>query len=300
MRWFLGHGSPTFASQVVRHEVRKTVSFSNTANAVVWGRGGAYTTGLFDDGSSYNYNITSCEVVPGSVTATSATLRTYVFARYLSGQFIGWYPCAPSEVTFGYAVHGSPGPVSVSISGPMCVSSKGATATLTALPSGGDGVNYSYSWSPGGYTTQTITRPISSCPQQYTVTVTSAGLSASATKKVYYGGGTCNCGGALFKHSGSETGLPEKFDLSQNYPNPFNPSTTIHFDLPESASAKLIVYNMQGQLIRTLVNESLPAGYHVVDWDGADDTGHQVASGIYVYRLEAGSFVQSLKMTLVK
>lgn len=86
-------------------------------------------------------------------------------------------------------------PLAVSLSGPRCVPSKGSYATLSANPSGGNG-SYTYSWSPGGYTTQSITRPITSCPTNFTVTVTSGGQNASATRSVYFSTPSyCNCGG---------------------------------------------------------------------------------------------------------
>ncbi|MBD3258923.1 T9SS type A sorting domain-containing protein, partial [candidate division GN15 bacterium] len=94
--------------------------------------------------------------------------------------------------------------------------------------------------------------------------------------------------------------LPTDFALDQNYPNPFNPSTTIDFALPTAAEARVWIYNTLGQRVTTLVDESLPAGYHEIEWDGTDMSGNPVASGIYFYRLEAGDFVQSRKMMLLK
>lgn len=94
--------------------------------------------------------------------------------------------------------------------------------------------------------------------------------------------------------------IPTEYDLSQNFPNPFNPTTTIKIALPEAAQLTLKIYNIRGQLVRTLINSNMEAGYHLVQWDGMSDTGTKVASGMYFYRISAGSFVQTKKMILMK
>jgi FlgD Ig-like domain len=88
--------------------------------------------------------------------------------------------------------------------------------------------------------------------------------------------------------------------LDQNLPNPFNPLTSIHFVLPTSGRVTLQVFDSAGRHVRTLVNDALPEGSHQAVWDGRDDEGHRVASGIYLYRLDAGAFQQSRKMVLLK
>jgi hypothetical protein len=87
----------------------------------------------------------------------------------------------------------------------------------------------------------------------------------------------------------------KKFELTQNYPNPFNPTTTIQFQLPTTGLVKLTVYNILGQEIKTLVNETKEAGTHTINFDASD-----LNSGVYVYKIESGSFTQTKKMTLVK
>jgi hypothetical protein len=89
--------------------------------------------------------------------------------------------------------------------------------------------------------------------------------------------------------------VPKKFDLKQNYPNPFNPITNIEFDMAKSEFATLVVYNMAGQVVETLVNQQLNAGTYKVDFDAS-----RYASGTYLYRLTAGNFVKTSKMILVK
>ncbi len=94
--------------------------------------------------------------------------------------------------------------------------------------------------------------------------------------------------------------IPKEFRLSQNYPNPFNPSTTMQFTLPEQSEVTLNIYNIMGQLVRTLVNRKLPVGSHSVVWDGQDERAMFVSSGLYISRLIAGDFVEQRKMLLVK
>ena len=92
-----------------------------------------------------------------------------------------------------------------------------------------------------------------------------------------------------------DLGAPKKFELSQNYPNPFNPNTTIRFSLPEAGNVKLTLFNILGQEIKTLVNEFKESGVHTINFDASG-----LNSGMYIYELESGSFVQTRKMTLVK
>ncbi|MCB2229077.1 T9SS type A sorting domain-containing protein [bacterium] len=94
--------------------------------------------------------------------------------------------------------------------------------------------------------------------------------------------------------------LPEHFALEQNYPNPFNPTTTIEFAMPEAAHVSIEVYNIMGRRVRSLVTSYLPAGYHSIIWDGRDQSGAPVASGVYLYRIDAGTFIASRKMLLLK
>lgn len=90
------------------------------------------------------------------------------------------------------------------------------------------------------------------------------------------------------------------YKLFQNHPNPFNPSTTIRYALPMDSEVKLVIYNVLGQKVRTLVNEPMKAGYHHVMWDGLNDAGDVVAPGIYIYLFETGDFRKVQKMILLK
>ncbi|MCH8020659.1 T9SS type A sorting domain-containing protein, partial [candidate division KSB1 bacterium] len=79
-----------------------------------------------------------------------------------------------------------------------------------------------------------------------------------------------------------------------------NPETTIKYQLPEAAIVNLTIFNLKGQQIRTLVNEDAAAGYHSIVWDGKDHAGTAVASGVYIYRISAGEFVEVKKMALIR
>jgi len=92
----------------------------------------------------------------------------------------------------------------------------------------------------------------------------------------------------------------EDFTLFQNYPNPFNPSTTITFAVPEASEVTLAIYNLRGQLIQTLVAGAVTAGRHNVVWDGTNFRGAKVASGIYLYKLQAKDFVTARKLVFTK
>jgi len=104
--------------------------------------------------------------------------------------------------------------------------------------------------------------------------------------------------------------IPVGFTLEQNYPNPFwseatsrsagNSSTTIRYQLPKTTQVVLKIYNTFGQEVRTLVNARQPAGVNAVVWDGRDQSGKEVSSGVYIYRLQTGASIQSRKLSFVR
>jgi len=97
------------------------------------------------------------------------------------------------------------------------------------------------------------------------------------------------------------TEVPEVYELSQNYPNPFNPTTKIDFAIPKTGAVSLKIYDITGKEIRTLVNgETMFAGKYTVDWNSVNNTGQQVASGVYFYRIISDSYVNTKKMMLIK
>jgi fibronectin type 3 domain-containing protein len=118
-----------------------------------------------------------------------------------------------------------------------------------------------------------------------------------------------------FDHHGNESGyseqtemflsveeevLPIEFALHQNYPNPFNPVTTLRYDLPEQANVNIIIYDMLGRQVKTLVNLTQDAGFRSVIWDATNDYGKPVSAGVYLYQIQTGKYVQTRKMVLLK
>lgn len=93
---------------------------------------------------------------------------------------------------------------------------------------------------------------------------------------------------------------PARFVLHQNYPNPFNPETTIQYQMPKRSEVKLVIFSLLGQRVATLVDEVQSIGVYSVQWDGKDDTGKEVASGVYLYRLQTNQFVQVKKLALLR
>jgi len=96
------------------------------------------------------------------------------------------------------------------------------------------------------------------------------------------------------------SGMPGSFELRQNYPNPFNSQTTISFDVPEHANVSVRIYNILGELVRTLVNKDYGPGTYTVRWDGTNESGSVSSTGVYFMRMEAGSAVRVRKALLLK
>ena len=98
----------------------------------------------------------------------------------------------------------------------------------------------------------------------------------------------------------SNTQVPARFALHQNYPNPFNGRTEISFDLAEQSDVEILIYDIAGRLVNGYEKVDLPAGYHSIVWDGRDNSGSHVASGVYLYELRAGEFSNAKKMLYLK
>jgi hypothetical protein len=98
--------------------------------------------------------------------------------------------------------------------------------------------------------------------------------------------------------------IPKTFGLHQNFPNPFNPSTTISFDVPgisgEKRHASLAIYDLRGRRVRVLIDGILDGGNHKVVWDGRDNQGEQIASGVYLFRLRINDWISTRKMTILR
>ena len=97
-----------------------------------------------------------------------------------------------------------------------------------------------------------------------------------------------------------ETGMVKNYRLAQNFPNPFNPATTIEFSIPANENVQLIVYNILGQKVKTLIDRAFPSGTYSILWDGTNEAGTQVAGGLYIYRLTAGKTAVTRKMIYMK
>lgn len=120
----------------------------------------------------------------------------------------------------------------------------------------------------------------------------------SGTGTEVYGG--CFNTAEVREVQNSENTRPAGFSLSQNYPNPFNPTTNFRFSLARSAHVRVDIFNILGQRVMTVVNEKMRPGVYLVDWDGKDEKGNLVSSGIYFYRMKAEDFVETKRMVLLK
>lgn len=94
--------------------------------------------------------------------------------------------------------------------------------------------------------------------------------------------------------------IPQEYRIEQNYPNPFNPSTLIKYQLPQANKVELKIYNIFGQEVKKLVDKLQDAGYYEIVWNSDNNFGNQVASGVYFYRMHAGSFSETKKLILMK
>ncbi len=135
-------------------------------------------------------------------------------------------------------------------------------------------------------------------PAGETGLVTIDGLNEYVIESIEFGSAEGVMVHAEIAKNGSE--LPADFALEQNYPNPFNPETQIEFSLPTPSQVELAIYNVLGQQVKVLAAGELPAGTHSLTWNGTDEGNRAVASGIYLYRLQAGTNVFSRKMMLLK
>jgi Flagellar hook capping protein len=101
-------------------------------------------------------------------------------------------------------------------------------------------------------------------------------------------------------NASAEALIPKVFTLHQNYPNPFNPVTTLRYDLPENNLVNITIYDMMGREVKTLVNQTQDAGYKSIIWNATNDYGKPVSAGIYLYQIQAGKYISTKKMVLLK
>ena len=122
-------------------------------------------------------------------------------------------------------------------------------------------------------------------------------------RKYYYKLADVEIDGTIHFHdpiSVTSDAFPTEYQLAQNYPNPFNPETTIGFSLKESGRVTLGIFNLQGQLVRLLVDQEKPAGFFSVNWNGRDESGAGVSSGVYCYVLKVNDYAQVKKLIFMK
>lgn len=288
---------------VRRHEVRKNITYSNTPNARVWCRG-VETIGWANE-ETVNFSYGWCEPVPGTVTSTGATLRTYVYEVYTTGnQFIGWYPSTTNNVKYEYTVLRVLPPSAPSIT----LDASGVNPKLNwnavnntdsyniyyGAIQGAPGtvncsmVNYSFRAST---TSTTFTDnsvwidPNSNILACYYVTAVNLGGQSSPSNKV----GVHGMAPLRFDEliAAETISLPKEYEIFDNYPNPFNPVTTIRYNIPEPSTVSLVIYDIMGREVRRLVDGIVEPGYHAADWDSRSASGVNVSSGIYIYRFTA-------------
>ncbi len=142
---------------------------------------------------------------------------------------------------------------------------------------------------------------------QYTDPVTLSGTVTNVKARAYRNGWSASAVAAgtyvttiAAVDEEEEPTAPVSFSLAQNYPNPFNPTTVIEYYLRHGAPVELAVYNLLGERVKTIISEAQPAGWHTATWDGNDNLGSPVASGVYLYQLKAGDYIESRKMLLLR
>jgi len=138
--------------------------------------------------------------------------------------------------------------------------------------------------------------PEKDCDYTYTDTTAADG------RRYYYKLVDVNSSGVMSENGPvmAETSLPRDFQLYQNFPNPFNPTTKIRFELPREAQTQITIYNVNGQVVKTLVNSKFKPGYHEITWNGLNEFDSKVSSGIYYLQIQAGRYKDVKKMAFIK
>ncbi len=148
-------------------------------------------------------------------------------------------------------------------------------------------------------TAMTVNLPSNSRLYALDAETSSAAAGGDKTQIAYYGSLGAVKQAAPFEESNSAERITH-YELFANYPNPFNPTTTITYQIPQAGRVSLKIFNMLGQVVRILVDAEVAAGLHAIAWDGKNNRGEAVASGVYIYRLEACEVVKTKKMLLTK
>lgn len=199
----------------------------------------------------------------------------------------------------------SKNPPTIRLTSPSAGESIAGVTTIrwTASDPDGDALTYNVLYSPNGQEQIVVEANLKETAYQWDSRLVPQSASASLTMIANDGinEGRATSGNLVVSvDSFKEPHAPSQLILLQNYPNPFNPSTTIRFNLPKSMRVEIAIYDLHGQQIRNLFSQAMQPGEHTVAWDGRNDAGELVASGVYFYRLQAGDFVQSRKMVFVR
>ena len=112
--------------------------------------------------------------------------------------------------------------------------------------------------------------------------------------------GICEYLGLDLSQIQNEAAMPNSYSLLQNYPNPFNPVTKLRYELPENSHVNITIYDMLGRAVKTMVNQHQNAGHRSIIWDGTNDYGNTVSTGIYLYQIQAGAYTRTKKMVFLK
>ncbi len=162
------------------------------------------------------------------------------------------------------------------------ISFNGGNSWFPAIKAGTDFNTWKYNWT--GYTNQNYTIKSKAIDLLGNKEIPGEGVAIVVTEVT----------------SKADNQIPKQFAVSQNYPNPFNPETMINFEIPKSCQVVIKIYNTVGQEVKTLVNEKRDAGFYQISWDGIDNLGNKVGSGIYLYQLKAEEFIASKKMVMIQ
>ena len=122
-------------------------------------------------------------------------------------------------------------------------------------------------------------------------------FNSSCGREALFGYGDCD---ELDFLNTRESDIVDSYNLTQNYPNPFNPITTFRYDLPDQTHVNITIYDMLGRQVKTLINQTQDSGYRSVIWDATNDYGKPVSAGIYLYQIQAGEYISTKKMVLLK
>jgi len=308
------------------------VSFQFTTNKATDGKTVIWVDPEDSDGTLFSLgtteqmsNIGFAAAKPSTISTLSwnrikGKLITYTYAVFPSGggPMLYWTPCAPSEITVTFQQWGRLCPsqptglegekvgTNIELEWNRNDAVEGVSRYDLERADGedqGDFYHYAYINDPNPGSGSTITYVDSkpkegeSCHRYRLIAENSLGWGEYCGEIwVYLGGG----GGVPDSEEVEIISVPRQLSLEQNYPNPFNPTTTIRYGLPHSSRVNLRIINTRGQTVRTLVDEEKSAGWYTVTWDGKNESGQQVSSGIYLYLLETNEGSILKKMTLIR